>query len=163
MKRMLLVSVVCAALACAFGFVRVGETGAMQFVLEMEALMDAGKADEICAMFHDDLEVDITDNTATIPRYLTGGKQEFCEQTRQSVAGLGLQPHRSNVRFEHVEVKRDWLHPWTSELHYTESRSLEIPAIGQTFHTVSEDTLVLVHTLSGVKLRKVRSESYLAD
>jgi hypothetical protein len=160
---MLLAGVVVLILVYAIGLLRLGESGAMAFVLRMESLMNEGKVDEICAMFHEDLEVDITDNTAVVPKTMTGGKREFCEQTRQSVAGLELLPHGSNVRFEDVSVKRDWLHPWTSELSYTEDRSLAIPAIGQTFHTVSEDTLVLVHTFAGVKLRKVRSEARLAD
>ncbi len=60
-----------------------------------------------------------------------------------------------NVSFEDVSVKRDWLHPWTSEVSYTEHRTLSIPSIQQNFHTISEDEIVLVQTFSGVKLRKL--------
>jgi hypothetical protein len=163
MKRTLLTGLACVVLVYATGLVRLGEAGAMRFVMNMESLMDQGKADEVCAMFHDDLEIDITDNTASKPKHLTGGKQELCEQTRQSVAALKRLPHRSNVRFDDVAVKRDWLHPWTSELTYTEDRHLAIQAIGEDFHTISEDTLVLQHTFSGVKLRKLRAAARLAD
>jgi hypothetical protein len=163
MKRILLIVVLAVIVVYAVGRVRLGESGALRFVMNMESLMNDGKADEVCEMFHDDLEVDITDNTGGDAKNLTAGKQAFCQQTRDTVAGLRLLPHSMNVSFEAVSVKRDWLHPWTSEVSYTEDRTLSIPSIQQNFHTTSEDTLVLVHTFSGVKLRKLRSEAFLAD
>ena len=39
------------------------KAGAMRFLMEMESLMSEGKADEVCAMFHDDLEVNIADHS----------------------------------------------------------------------------------------------------
>jgi hypothetical protein len=163
MKRILMLAVLAVIVVYAVGRVRLGESGALTFVMSMESLMNGGKTEEVCAMFHDDLEVDITDHTAGESKNLTADKQDFCEQTRETAAGLRLLPHQMNVSFEDVSVKRDWLHPWTSEVSYTEDRTLSIPSIQQNFHTISEDTIVLVHTFSGVKLRKLRSEAFLAD
>lgn len=165
MKRILVVALISIALVYGIGLARLGETGALNFVMEMEAQMSEGNAEAVCDMFHEDLEVDISDNTAIGSKgtRITGGKAEFCEQTRKTVAGLKLLPHASHVQFEDVHVDRSWLHPWTSEVSYTEDRRLTIHSIGETFHTVSDDTIILVNTFSGVKLRKVTSKAFAAE
>jgi hypothetical protein len=165
MKRILIIGLTSLVVVYGIGLVRLGEWGAIDFVMEMEAQMSEGNVDAVCDMFHEDLEVDITDNTAIGSKgtSITGGKEEFCEQTRETVAGLKLLQHNSHVQFDDVHVKRSWLHPWTSEVSYTEDRQLTIAAIGQTFHTISDDTIILVHTFSGVKLRKVTSEAFVAE
>ena len=35
----------------------------MRFLAKMESLMSEGKAEEVCAMFHEDLEVEIADHS----------------------------------------------------------------------------------------------------
>ena len=39
----------------------------MRFLTNMESLMSEGKADEVCAMFHDDLEVEVADHSGESP------------------------------------------------------------------------------------------------
>jgi hypothetical protein len=147
------------------GRVSLGESGAMRFVMEMDSLMNEGKADEVCAMFHDDLEFSIVDHTSTDGGSATveGGKQDFCNTTRAQVAALQKVPHTMSVDFNDVTVKRSWLHPWTSEISYTEDRTFTIRGANVRLNTTSDDTITLVQTLSGVKLLRVQVEAWIAE
>ena len=145
------------------GRMKLGETGAMRFLTDMESLMSEGKADEVCAMFHEDLEIEVSDNSGESQQNISGGKQELCDLTKASVAGLSVVPHSQNVDYTEVKAKQDWLHPWTGEVSYLENRSFSILGANVTLHTVSHDEITLVHTFSGVKLRKLKSEIYKAD
>ena len=145
------------------GRVALGESGAMRYVLEMDSLMNEGKADEVCAMFHDDLEVEIEDHTSEAAENLVGGKEELCDRTHDAVEALKMLPHTMRVEFNDVTVKRDWLHPWTSEISYTEDRVLTIRGANVRISTTSDDVITLVQTFSGVKLRKLKSEAYLNE
>ena len=145
------------------GRVKLGETGAMRFLTNMESLMSEGKAEEVCAMFHEDLEIEVSDDSGESPQNISGGKQELCDLTKATVAGLSVVPHSMNVDYTEVNAKQDWLHPWTGEISYLENRSFSILGANVTLRTVSHDEITLVHTFSGVKLRKLKSEIYKAD
>ena len=114
-------------------------------------------------MFHEDLEVQINDQSGESPRKLNGGKEELCALTTESVAGLTLLPHSMSVNYTEVNVTRDWLHPWTSQVSYLENRTFSIHGTDVTLRTVSDDEMTLVHTFWGVKLLKLKSEVYRAD
>ncbi len=163
MKKFLLLLVLVVVGVYGVGRIKLGEAGAMRFLAQMETLMSEGKGEEVCDMFHDDLEVEIADHTGESLQETSGGKQEFCELTVTASAGLKLLPHSSNVDFTEVESKQSWLHPWTSEISYLENRSLTIHGADVTIRTVSEDQITLVQTFSGVKLRKMKSEIFEAD
>ncbi len=163
MKRIITLALLALVSAYGIGLVTLGESGAMRFVTRMESHMSEGDADAVCAMLHDDLEVDIVDHSTEGGQDTNGGKAELCELTRVVVTALGKLPHDMNVRFDEVSVKRDWLHPWTSEVSYVENRSLTIQGANVTLKTVSEDTVTLVQTLTGVKLRKLKAEVFLAE
>lgn len=145
------------------GRFNLGETGAMRFVAKMESLMNEGKSEEVCAMFHEDLEVEIADHSGESTESTSGGKKEFCELTAVTVAGLQILPHTMNVELTDVTAKNEWSKPWTSQVSYSEHRTLNVPAANVSVRTVSEDEITLVQTLSGVKLRKVKSEVYKTD
>ena len=162
MKKILLLAALALAGVFITGRITLGEAGAMRFVMQMETLMREGKADEVCAMFHDDLEVNIVDHS-TEDGTLEGGKEDLCEHTRMAVAALQLVPHTMDVDFENVDVEREWLHPWTSTVFYLEVRQLTVRGANVSLRTVSEDTLTLVQTLSGVKLRKLAADVSLAQ
>jgi hypothetical protein len=145
------------------GRITLGEAGAMRFVLDMDSLMNEGRADEVCAMFHDDLEVKIEDHTSEAVEHVDGGKEELCDRTHDAVEALKMLPHTMRVEFNDVTVKRDWLHPWTSEISYTEDRTLTIRGANARISTTSEDVITLVQTFSGVKLRKLKAETYINE
>jgi hypothetical protein len=163
MKKFIVLLVLVVAGIYGVGRIRLGEAGAMRFLAQMDSMMTSGKGEEICEMFHEDLEIDISDQTGESPLHVSGGKKEFCEITVTAAAGLNVLPHSMNVNFTEVETKQDWLHPWTSDVSYLENRTLTIPAANVTLRTVSNDEITLVHTFSGVKLRKLKSEVYKAD
>jgi hypothetical protein len=163
MKKFIMLLIVALVGVYGLGRVKLGESGAMRFLTNMESLMSAGRADEVCAMFHDDLEVEISDQSGESQQDVSGGKAELCELTRATVASLSLVPHSMNVEYTEVSAKQDWLHPWTGEIGYSENRSFSIPGANVTLRTVSHDEITLVHTFSGVKLRKLKSNVYKAD
>ena len=145
------------------GRIKLGANGAMDFLIAMENLTNSGKADEVCAMFHDDLEVSISDHTVRTPKETEGGKDELCGLTHEASAALRKLPVKMNVEWSELEVTRSWLHPWTSEISYTEDRTLSIRGANVRLNTTSDNTITLVQTLSGVKLRKLAAESWIAE
>src|SRR5262245_26229568 len=155
MKKFVVALIAGVALVYLIGALRLGEFGAMSFVGNWETLSNDGKAAEVCALMHEDLAVELLDHSGEHDVEFSGGKPEFCEQTRTTIAGLQLLPHSMHVQQNDVQARRSWLHPWTSEVSYTEHRSITIHGANVTLNTVSEDTLTLVHTFSGVKLLKV--------
>lgn len=163
MKKILFLLLLAVAGIYGVGRVKLGEAGAMRFLAEMDSMMTNGKGEEICEMFHEDLEIQISDQTGEAPLRLSGGKKEFCEITVLAAASLNVLPHSMIVDFADVEAKQDWLHPWTSDVSYLENRSLSIHGSNVTIRTVSDDEITLVHTFSGVKLRKLKSAVYKAD
>lgn len=163
MKKLVFLLILAVIGVYGVGRLRLGESGAMRFLTSMESLMNEGKAEEVCAMFHDDLEVEISDQSGDSPRNVSGGKQELCDLTKATVAGLSAVPHSMNVEYTAVNSKQDWLHPWTGEISYSENRSFSILGANITLRTVSNDEITLVHTFSGVKLRKLKSHVFKAD
>ena len=146
------------------GRISLGESGAMRFVTDMESLMNEGKADEVCDMFHDDLEFSIADHTAMgRASEFEGGKEELCDKTREQIDALGKVPHTMHVNFNDVTVTRSWLHPWTSEITYSEDRTFTIRGANVRFNTTSDDTITLVQTFSGVKLLKLDAEAWISE
>jgi hypothetical protein len=163
MKKLIVLLLLVLAGVYGTGRMKLGESGAMRFLTDMESLMNDGNAPGVCAMFHEDLDVEISDRSGDSPQAISGGKEELCALTTQTVAGLQLLPHSMSVDYTEVNVDRAWLHPWTSEISYLENRSLTIGGANVTLRTVSHDQITLVHTFSGVKLLKIRSDVYKAD
>jgi len=163
MKKFIVLLILALVGTYGVGRVKLGETGAMRFLSNMESLMSEGKADEVCAMFHEDLEIEVSDNSGESQQDISGGKQELCDLTKATIAGLSVVPHSQNVDYTEVNAKQDWLHPWTGEISYLENRSFSILGSNITLRTVSHDEITLVHTFSGVKLRKLKSEVFKAD
>jgi hypothetical protein len=163
MKKLLFLLIL--GLACVYGVGRfnLGEPGAMRFLGKMEALMNEGKSEEVCAMFHEDLDVDIADHSGESTQTVRAGKEDFCALTRQTAAGLALVPHSMNVEFVDVTATQTLSKPWTGEVSYSEHRTLSIPAANVSLQTVSEDEITLIQTFSGVKLRKIKSQVYRAE
>ena len=163
MKKILFLLVLAAIGTWGIGRAKLGEAGAMRFLTNMETLMRDGKADEVCALFHEDLEVEISDDSGESPQNVSGGKAELCDLTKVTVASLNLVPNVMTVDYTDVTAKQDYLHPWTGEVSYHENRSFTIRGTDLTLRTVSNDEITLVYTFSGVKLRKLKSEVYKAD
>jgi hypothetical protein len=163
MKKIFGLLVIAAAVAYGIGLFNLGEAGAMRFLSQMEALMNEGEASKVCAMFDQDLEVEIADHSGDVLRQVHGGKNEMCDLTRATIAGLQSVPHDMQVEYTGVNSVRKLISPWSSELSYAEHRTFTIPGANITLRTVSNDRITLVQTLSGVKLRKLKSEVFKTD
>jgi len=163
MKKLIVLLTFSLVATFALGRFNLGEAGAMRFLAQMETMMSEGKGEEVCNLFHDDLEVEISDHSGDSAQEMSGGKEEFCDLTVATAASLNQLPHSSNVDYTEVESRLSWLHPWTGEISYQENRSLTIRGAGVTLRTVSVDEITLVHTFSGVKLLKIKSEVYKAE
>ena len=163
MKK-LVVLLICSGVAViGIGRFNLGESGAMRFLTKMETLMNEGKAEDVCAMFHDDLQVEIADHSGQATKTVNAGKDEFCELTKTTVAGLRLVPHSMNVEFTDITAKNALTKPWTGDLSYSEHRTFNIPGAGVSLRTVSEDEVTLVQTFSGVKVLRIKSRIFSAE
>jgi hypothetical protein len=163
MKKIVVLVIVTLLAAYGIGRFNLGETGGIRFLSQMESLVNEGDASKVCAMFQEDLEVEIADHSGEALRQVSGGKKEMCELTRATIAGLQMLPHDMQVEYTGVNAKWKLTSPWTSELSYAEHRTLTVPGANITLHTVSNDQITLVQTLSGVKLRKLKSEVFKTD
>ena len=143
------------------GFVSLGESGAIRFLNNWEQLSMDGDADAVCDLMHDDLEVSMDDRSSGgRPVRFEGGKKEFCEYSQQAIPALKLLLSSMQVTREDIEVKRDWLHPWTADVRYTERRSMSMPAAGLQLNTIGEDSLTLVKTFGGVKILRLDAKTW---
>jgi hypothetical protein len=163
MKKLIVLLIAAGAVVFGIGRVNLGESGAMRFLTKMESLMNEGKSDEVCAMFHADLEVDIADHSGEATHNVLAGKQEFCELTRTTVAGLRALPHSMNVEYTDVEARQSFSQPWTGDVSYSEHRTFTIPGANVSLRTVSEDQITLVQTWSGVKMRRLKSQIFRTE
>jgi hypothetical protein len=163
MKKIFVLLIIAVIAVYGIGHFNLGERGAMRFMAQMESLMNEGDASTVCAMFHEDLEVDISDHSGEALHQVSGGKKELCELTRATIAALQMLPHEMQVDYTEVNATRKLSSPWTSELSYAEHRTFTVPGANVTLRTISNDRVTLVQTLSGVKLRKLKSEVFKTD
>jgi hypothetical protein len=155
----------CAAVSiCGAGAVKLSENGAIRFLDELDSLSMQGKAEEYCARLHDDLAVSIRDHTAPgLPREFDGGKAQFCEYISMAAKGMDLLGPQTSVTRHDFEVSRSWLHPWTVQVSYHETRITRMTRVRVTLNTVSDDRWILVNSVEGVKVLRLDSESRLAE
>jgi hypothetical protein len=146
------------------GAIKLSESSAIRFLNELETLSLQEKSDAYCALLHDDLTVSIRDHTAPqMPRDFDGDKAELCEYVSMAAKGMSLIEPQSQLTRHDFTVTRRWLHPWTAQVSYHETRSTRLTRVNVTLNTVSDDTWILVNTLAGVRVLRLESESRLAD
>jgi len=147
------------------GYFSLSERGAMRYLDSWERHSLDGDAAGICELMHDDLTFSIDDrSTPGHPIDMSGGKAELCDYYSQVVPAMKHIVSGMQVTREDVDVKRDWLHPWTVEVSYTEQRSVSMTAVQMQVNTVGEDKLTLVKTLrGGVKIKSLRAKTRMAQ
>jgi hypothetical protein len=123
-----------------------------------------GDAERICDMMHEELTFSIDDRTTPgRPIDMQGGKAELCDYYATVVPAMKHIVSGMNVTREDVEVQRDWLHPWTAEVSYTEQRSVSMAAVQMQVNTVGEDKVTLVKTLTGgIKIKALHAKTRMA-
>jgi hypothetical protein len=163
MKRIIILLALTLVTVYGLGRFNLGESGAMRFMAKMESLTNAGDHASVCEMFHDDLEMDIADDSGDERRQVSGGKRELCGLVRETIMGLQMLPHSMQVEYSDVRASLELTSPWTGELSYAEHRTLSIPGANVSLRTVSNDEITLVQTFTGVKLLKLKSKVFKAD
>ncbi len=163
MKKLLLLVVLGLLGVQAYGAIVFSETGANSFLDELEDLSLSGKGQEYCDRLHDDMKVSIDDRSANPPAVFEGGKQEFCEYVSYAAKGMDIIGVSTHVQRNDFTVKRSWLHPWTADVSYVESRTTSMSVINTTLRTEGEDEWTLVNTFSGVKVLRLKSKVRLAQ
>ena len=151
---------------CLYGTaaLNLSESGALRFLDEMEKMSLQGKSAQYCARLHDDLRVSIHDHTSPgMPRDFDGGKAEFCEYVTMAAKGVELIGPVSHATRVNLKVKRTWLHPWTVQVSYHETRTTQLTRLNVTTHTQGDDNWTLVQTFTGVKVLGLLSESRPPD
>jgi hypothetical protein len=146
------------------GAVKLSESSAHRFLDELETLSMQGRPDRYCALLHDDLTVSIRDHTAPeLPRDFDGGKAEFCDYVSLAAKGMSIIRPETSVTRDDFTVTRSWLHPWTAQVSYHETRSTRMTLVNVTLNTSGDDKWTLVNTFSGLKVLRLESESELTD
>lgn len=165
MKKVFWIMTIALAWIYGSGFVSLGARGSMEYLNQWERYSLNGDADSICAMMHEELEFSIDDrSTPGRPLAMQGGKAELCEYYASVVPAMKHIVSNMNVTREDVEIERDWLHPWTAQVSYTERRSVSMAAIRMQVNTTGEDRFTLVKTLTGgVKIKALRAKTRMTD
>jgi hypothetical protein len=155
-----------AALALVFvygsGFTSFSLGGVMGYLNEYEQLSMDGSGDAACAQLHSDIEFSIDDYSSGRRVHSEGGKEELCAEIKKAAPAFKLVLTSMNVIREEVVVKHGWLHPWTADVSYTERRSISLANGAMQINTVGEDTLTLVKTFDGVKIKRLVATAKLA-
>jgi len=136
--------------------------GVNHFLDELEYLSLHGRNAEYCARLHDDLQASISDHSAQPPADFTGGKREFCDYVSYATRGLDLLGISTQAQRHDFSVRRSWLHPWTAEVSYSESRTTQMTKLNATLRTEGEDRWTLVQTFDGIKALRLTSKTRLA-
>lgn len=164
MRKLLWIAIVAIVGIYGSGYMSLGPRGAMDYLNEWEQHSLNGDAQKICDMMHEELEFSIDDRTTPgRPIDMQGGKAELCDYYATVVPAMKHIVSGMNVTREDVEVKRDWLHPWTAEVSYTEQRSVSMAAVRMQVNTVGEDNVTLVKTLTGgIKIKALHAKTRMA-
>ena len=111
-----------------------------------------------CDDYADDVKVELTANGLRGRWEVEGGKDEMCGYLKQSSAALTVLQARTNTEFDNVRITRGGF-PWTTaRLQYTQRTSVRAGPL-PSLTIVSEDTMVLARTPSGLRIRELQSQS----
>lgn len=164
MRKLLWIVIIAVVWIYGSGFMSLGPRGAMDYLNKWEQHSLNGDAERICDMMHEELQFSIDDRTTPgRPIDMQGGKAELCDYYATVVPAMKHIVSGMNVTREDVEVQRDWLHPWTAEVSYTEQRSVSMAAVRMQVNTVGEDRVTLVKTLTGgIKIKALHAKTRMA-
>lgn len=111
-----------------------------------------------CDNFADDVTVSIAATGSRGTWEVEGGKNEICGYLKQASAALTVMQASTNMEFTDVEVDRGGF-PWLqARVTYKERTTIQAAGLPR-ITSLSDDTLVLVRTLSGLKIRSIDSKS----
>lgn len=110
-----------------------------------------------CEDYTDDVQVALTADQKAGTWEVEGGKAEICGYLKQAAAAFTVLQAATNTQFDELRVVRSgfpWLSAEVSYVQRTTVRAGNVPVMT----SVSEDSLVLVRTLSGIKIKSIESK-----
>lgn len=111
-----------------------------------------------CDDYTSDVQVSLVAQGARGRWEVEGGKYEMCGYLKQASAAFTVLQARTHTRFNDLQVRPGGF-PWTTaKVTYTSQTSVSASHI-PTLTVESEDTVVLVRTLSGTKIKSYESRS----
>ena len=109
-----------------------------------------------CDFYTDDVQVDLESDQRAGRWEVEGGKDELCGYLRKAAAAFVLLGAQVHTEYSDVKLERKGF-PWTeATLRYTEHVTVQADKL-PTMNFTSDDELILVRTLTGVKVRSVHS------
>ena len=112
--------------------------------------------DSACDFYADDVLVDVVQDARLGRWEVEGGKDEICAFLRKAAAVFSLAEAHVDTEFSDVVLQRQGF-PWTeATLSYTEHTTVRGGRLPEMVFT-SRDELVLKRTLTGVKVKAIRS------
>lgn len=112
----------------------------------------------VCNNYADDVEVNIIAKAPRGTWQVEGGKAEVCGYLRQSAAAFIVMQASINTEFSNVRIQPESF-PWLkATVSYTEETTIQIPGVGPV-KSVSKDTVALVRTFSGLRIKSLESRS----
>ncbi len=110
-----------------------------------------------CDFYTDDVQVELVAEQSAGRWEVEGGKDELCGYLRKAGAAFVVLDAQVVNEFSDVALDRGGF-PWTeATLRYTQHVTVRAAKLPEMVFS-SEDELVLVRTLTGVKVRSVRSQ-----
>jgi hypothetical protein len=141
--------------------IALSEGGANNFLNELEDISMRGEGDKYCASLHEDMRASISDHSAEPPAEFEGGKKEFCAYVTYATKGLSMLGASTHAQRDEFTVQRSWLHPWTADVSYVETRTTSFAQGNVSIRTESEDRWTRVETFGGIKVKRLDSKTRL--
>ena len=161
MKKILLLAVALIAGIYVQSAIALSESGANAFLNELDDISLRGEGARYCAKLHEDMQVSISDHSAEPPAEFTGGKKEFCDYVTYATKGMSMLGASTHLTRDEFTVRRSWLHPWTADVSYIETRTTSFTQGHVSIRTESRDRWTLVQTFDGIKARRLDSKTRL--
>lgn len=157
MKRLLLLAL--AALAAFYAHARLSfaEPKLASWLVQQSAQAMSGDS-AACDAYADNLQVNLSADGQRGKWEVEGGKEEMCAYLKQAAAAFTVLQARTQSEFGDLRIVRDGF-PWTSaRVSYTQRMTVEANGL-PTMTVTGEDALVVVRTLSGLKIKSIESRS----
>lgn len=111
-----------------------------------------------CDDYTDDVKVELMAKGQRGRWEVEGGKAELCGYLQQSAAALMVLQAQTQTQFDDVRITREGF-PWTAvRVQYTQRTAVQVQGLPG-MNVVSEDSLVLARTASGLRIRELQSQS----
>lgn len=128
-----------------------------KWLLDHEAKAMSGDM-AACDNYTDDVEVTLMAQGRKGRWEVEGGKNELCGYLKQAAAALTVMQASTQSEFTDFEIVRSSF-PWiTAQVKYREITHIRIHGM-RPFTVTNEDSLILVRTLKGLKIKKLESKS----